>query len=744
MTPRSSTEQNLDRAAMSAALPSGLSNDLPASACRHCQTRNEGERKFCRECGAPLYGPCPECGETTGLSEKFCGGCGFHLGEVFEQRLRSSQAVLAEGSALRAAAQFVQAQLVLRRLAVDPDPLLHALRRRAERELQLCEADLKGAVQRREQLIVEAQQAFDQSAYERAVALLDEIPEGVRNEEVQKLGGRARAFREECDQLLKSIREAVAAKEYVGLLAQVERLLVLKPNHQQAQAMLGKLRVLEHQGQSQRRDRYLEAAKRKLAECKYDEAAALLADIRPEVRTPDIERTQEFARETAWLSQQLRGSLIATDALVRLGERLLKLQPADRDAAKVIEKLRKSRGAAAAFAAPIRAVPGGPYLGCPVEYPPRWKALKMEPGIAAAVAPRQAQFFAAAGFALEGLGKAALTPKFEIDAGGGLWKKLGRAVRKRDSRTAWGIDIGESSLKAIRLRLRDDGQVVADAAEYLTHERPLSDPGVDALATLRESWRRLCSAQDLSEGRLCGGFSSQSLLSRTFKLPPVEDKQIPAIVKYEAAMQIPVALDQVAWDFHVFGTKSPARRYELEAALFAAKKSLLTERLAQWEALEVRLDVLQADCVGVYNTLAFEGLLPAPDEGESGSQADEEVTMALDIGANATIAMVGHVYSVWTRVLPGGGGEFTRALVKELTLTARDAERLKRQPFAATAAHKVDAALQTPLQSFAAELQRTMTYYVTHQRRRRIGRILLLGGGARLHGLYDALWRGVG
>ena len=34
---------------------------------------------------------------------------------------------------------------------------------------------------------------------------------------------------------------------------------------------------------------------------------------------------------------------------------------------------------------------------------------------------------------------------------------------------------------------------------------------------------------------------------------------------------------------------------------------------------------------------------------------------------------------------------------------------------------------------------RTMTYYGTHQRRRRIARIALLGGGARLHGLFEAL-----
>ena len=41
----------------------------------------------------------------------------------------------------------------------------------------------------------------------------------------------------------------------------------------------------------------------------------------------------------------------------------------------------------------------------------------------------------------------------------------------------------------------------------------------------------------------------QSGLARFIKLPPVEAKKIPDIVKYEARQQIPFALEDVVWDY---------------------------------------------------------------------------------------------------------------------------------------------------------------------------------------------------
>lgn len=708
--------------------------------CRNCATRNDADRKFCKECGAPLYGPCPECGETVGLVEKFCGGCGFHVGEVFHERLQAARSVFQEGAALRAATQFAAAQQTLRRLAVDADPLLHGLRRQAEQELRQCEIDLRAAESRRDELLKSAQTAHDQADFDRAVALLSQIPDAVQTEHVKQLLERAVAFRDESEQLVRTIRDALAAKQHLGLLPHVERLLVLKPNHQQARDMIDKLRALEHQGQAQLRDRNHELAKRKLSECKYDEAQQLLESVAADKLTPDVERTLAYARETAWLARQLRTALVTTDTLVRLGERLLKLQSADQAVARLLEQLRQRRGNK--FSASIRGVPPTAAVGCAVEYPAPWRNITVDASISAALAPRSGQFHAAAGLALEGIGKAKLTPKLQLAESENLWRRMSRAVRKRDARVAWGIDLGNCTLKAIRLRLRDDGSVFADAAESLSHERLLSQPGVDVVSTIKNTWQRLAAKHDLASGQICVNFAGQALLSRSFKLPPVEDKKLPELMKFEAPGQIPVPIDSVAWDYHVFRHDDPANRYDREAALFAVKQQVLRERIDQFVALDVRPDVLQADCVAIYNLLALEGKLPAPGASDSADDFEEEVTMALDIGAESTDVLVGHSRSFWTRVMPFGGSDFTKALVKELKLTFADAERQKRQPFTAPAAHVVDRALDGAFQAFAAELQRTMTYYGTQQRRRRIGRVILLGGGARLHGLYEALWLG--
>jgi predicted amidophosphoribosyltransferase len=47
--------------------------------CSACGTENEPNRKFCKECGAPLALLCPSCGSANSGDSKFCGECGAAL-----------------------------------------------------------------------------------------------------------------------------------------------------------------------------------------------------------------------------------------------------------------------------------------------------------------------------------------------------------------------------------------------------------------------------------------------------------------------------------------------------------------------------------------------------------------------------------------------------------------------------------------------------------------------------------------
>ena len=52
---------------------------------------------------------------------------------------------------------------------------------------------------------------------------------------------------------------------------------------------------------------------------------------------------------------------------------------------------------------------------------------------------------------------------------------------------AWGIDIGQCALKALRCTLDANGQVVANAFDYIEYPKPLSQPDARPEETIRES-----------------------------------------------------------------------------------------------------------------------------------------------------------------------------------------------------------------------------------------------------------------
>ena len=59
--------------------------------------------------------------------------------------------------------------------------------------------------------------------------------------------------------------------------------------------------------------------------------------------------------------------------------------------------------------------------------------------------------------------------------------------------------------------------------------------------------------------------------ARFAKLPPVEPKKVPDIVKFEAMQQIPFPLDQVEWDYQTFvSPDSP----DVEVGIFAITRVL--------------------------------------------------------------------------------------------------------------------------------------------------------------------------
>jgi type IV pilus assembly protein PilM len=144
--------------------------------------------------------------------------------------------------------------------------------------------------------------------------------------------------------------------------------------------------------------------------------------------------------------------------------------------------------------------------------------------------------------------------------------------------SVWAIDIGNSSLKA--LRLRSEGDVVEVIGfDSIQHGKVLTGSGIkpeerDELIAL--SLRQFVKQNDLGKDDIIVSVPSQNSFARFVKLPPVEPKRIPEIVKFEAAQQIPFDINDVQWDWQLMAEAGSA---ETKVGIFAVKSEVVSSVL---------------------------------------------------------------------------------------------------------------------------------------------------------------------
>src|ERR1700724_441362 len=170
----------------------------------------------------------------------------------------------------------------------------------------------------------------------------------------------------------------------------------------------------------------------------------------------------------------------------------------------------------------------------------------------------------------------------------------------------WGIDLGQCALKAVRLE-EVDGQVVATAFDYVEHPKILSQPDADPDQLVREALEKFLSRNSLRGDEVAISVPGQSGLARFVKLPPVEEKKIPDIVRFEAKQQIPSTLDEVVWDYQKIGAGAVTDGFamETEIGLFALKRDMVNRYLQHFQDVNVEIHVVQMAPLALCTFVSF-------------------------------------------------------------------------------------------------------------------------------------------
>jgi type IV pilus assembly protein PilM len=294
------------------------------------------------------------------------------------------------------------------------------------------------------------------------------------------------------------------------------------------------------------------------------------------------------------------------------------------------------------------------------------------------------------------------------------------------SESVWAVDLGNASLKALHLMaVGDTVQVIG--FDHVPHGKILSGGGISATERdelIAISLRQFVQRNDVSEDMLIISVPSQSSFAKFVTLPPVEQKKLPEIIRFEAAQQIPVDINSVQWD-HQMLTEPESK--EQKVGIFAIKNEIVKAAMEHFEREDLQVGYVQISTMALYNFLLFD----RPELVRSDTQA----TVVVNVGADCTDVVVCTKSGVWQRCIMTGGNAFTQAIAETFKLSFEKAEKLKRTAPVSKYARQIFQAMRPVFTDWAAEVQRSLGFYTSSNTDVKLSRVIAMGGGTKLRGL---------
>src|SRR5207237_8680531 len=186
----------------------------------------------------------------------------------------------------------------------------------------------------------------------------------------------------------------------------------------------------------------------------------------------------------------------------------------------------------------------------------------------------------------------------------------------------------------------------------------------------REALEKFLSRNSIRGDMVVISIPGQSGLARFVKLPPVEEKKINDIVRFEAKQQIPFNLEEVVWDYQKLGSGAVTDGFamETEIGLFAIKRDTVTRYLQHFKDVNIEVHIVQMAPLALCNFVSYDLLEKTEaDAEEEDNEGKKRCVVALDIGADSSnLVITDGQRIIWQRAIPLGGNHFTRALTQEL------------------------------------------------------------------------------
>jgi Tfp pilus assembly PilM family ATPase len=720
------TANSLPQVIMQRALGNGNPNSANAEVsarrpCGHCGEANAATDRFCSHCGKGLWEKCPSCPREVWFGDRFCGGCGQNLESSARAKVAELEGTLTRARAIAEQFDFDEAIRLAKIVANVKDIRLQKICDEARLTIADLESQQREWVERREAALPQAEMAYKSGDRARVVELLAPLPKNLLPEPAQKMLDSCQLLLGESKELKQQIDASLERGDKIEIGQLVTRWLDLIPEDPWGTFVAEKVS-----------EALLAAAEKRLSKGSIDGCLKRLDAIPPSHRGDAFNKLNRRVEEIRWLKSQLKSAVVVHPGLTKLSERLVRMLPSDESLAKLpaqLERLQSQKPERPEDLFPTVTARGLSWFGTHVAHLGRWSRISSpypDP-----VRKRSTAFAGAIGLALEGLGESAFPMELTAESQG-LFKRL--VTRRSKSNVAWGLDLGAAAVKLVRMAKRGT-EFVIEAAEHLPYDVPLTHPTMQTRLTeaIGKKLQKIREQHDLTTAPVICGMSAMNTLGRFIEIPSVTGRKGEELIRREAAMQLPVALDQLGWDYH-----SPEVKTDLEVTNFlgivAIRKALLQQTTDLLRIYKVQPTSFQSIPMAIANAAAWEWSEALARPGDGSDEAPRPAVVMMDVGAEASTLIVVTQGRFWFRSFGFAGDEVTRTMTRAFLKSFEEVEPLKRKICDLTPLHPIYAQFDPMFHALVERMQRSM-----EEVRRVLGRIAPVGvwccgGGALLHG----------
>jgi type IV pilus assembly protein PilM len=288
------------------------------------------------------------------------------------------------------------------------------------------------------------------------------------------------------------------------------------------------------------------------------------------------------------------------------------------------------------------------------------------------------------------------------------------------SGAAWGIDLGHSAIKAVRMG-RSGGTFQVTGYEIIDLAKVLSDPKASREERLRAGVQALINKHGLRSEKVVISIPAKGVLSKFIDLPPVDRKKIPEMIQFEARQQIPFDLKDVIWRYQPVRKEFPPGE-SVQVGLFAVRRDQVEVSLKFFDPIKKRLAGVQIAPLATYNFIRH-------DQKVKGAMG------IIDVGAENTDLIIVSEKGFWLRSLHVAGNGINRVLMEKFNISFEEAETIKHRIAESKYRKQIMEVIQPIFRELAMELDRSLGYYKSLSKDVRIERLIFMGGGIKVAGI---------